>query len=463
MKVVYLAAGTEETLGGETRVAMEISQAMSEYAETALVFTGTENRIYKEDGMLKVTLQGGDYESGELGVFTPNTVQFFFDFLDSFKPDIVHSHSGWLAPFIGQIWAVNNNIPYFYTSHYLPTKIASFFDVSADSFVYKMMNEMIFKQYFQDYLKNCTAVIALNQVASNELRNYGYTGNMHIVPNGRFLERLNSLELQSQKKKERNLIFVGSISKRKNQEYLLKVMKYFPKNFRLTLIGRFLFEDYEKSFRKMASKYRNVEIIDGVSPDKIPGYLEKSHIFVSASIAEVQALSVIEALAAGKPIVGLSNETIDELVDSSVGIWIDRKASPKEFAKSVRKIADLSQNDYTDICKRARHKVDNWDWSDIAKRTYDIYAQYVSVKGKRVSNRRVVRDMINRLPYFPGQSYLLKKFDEYKRENNKNPIGMINKVPKKTLMFAGITVGLAALIFGSLKVSGMIKKKRVSK
>ena len=46
---------------------------------------------------------------------------------------------------------------------------------------------------------------------------------------------------------------------------------------------------------------------------QIPNYLERAHVFPSASKMEVQSLVVIEALASGTPVVGLSNETIDEL------------------------------------------------------------------------------------------------------------------------------------------------------
>ncbi len=45
----------------------------------------------------------------------------------------------------------------------------------------------------------------------------------------------------------------------------------------------------------------------------------KTHAFVSASKMEVQSLAIIEALASGSPVIGLGNETVDELVDETNG------------------------------------------------------------------------------------------------------------------------------------------------
>jgi len=47
---------------------------------------------------------------------------------------------------------------------------------------------------------------------------------------------------------------------------------------------------------------------------QIPQILEKTHVLVSASKMEVQSLVIIEALTSGTPVVGLANETIDELI-----------------------------------------------------------------------------------------------------------------------------------------------------
>lgn len=465
MKVVYLSAGSRTTLGGETRVALEISKAMTSHCEVAIVCTGARNEIVEENGVKVVTLEGYDDGKEGIGVFSNETIKFLFDFLDSYRPDVMHAHSPWLAPFIAQIWALSHGTPYFFTTHYILSKMSEFLDISSSSFGYKVVDEAFIKRYFLGYLDNCSSVIALNRVAYDGLREYGYKGDMEVIPNGRFLDNLTKLKIPNIDDKVVNLVFVGSITKRKNQEYLLEMSKYLPDNFKLKLIGRFLFEDYEKEFMKMAKNYRRVEVVGGVSPHLVASYLEESHIFVSASTVEVQALSVIEALAAGKPVVGLSNETVDELVDDDVGVWLDKDTSPKEFAESVVRIAEKSRGEYELMCKSARERVCDMDWSIIAQKTYLLYQRYLG-HGQNIDRSRWddLRNTIIKLPFFPGQAYLLDRFDALKsRVKRSDSLNIVSKVPKKTLLIAGLTIGFASLAFGGLKLFSYLKKRKNTK
>ncbi|KKR06394.1 MAG: Regulatory protein RecX [candidate division WS6 bacterium GW2011_GWF2_39_15] len=465
MKVAILAAGAQDTLGGETRVALELASSLSQITEVALVYTGEVNEIKKEGKLLKVSLEGGGYENDNLPVFTTTTLQFLFDFLDSYKPDIIHSHSIWLAPFVAQLWALSNNVPYLYTTHLLPSRLASFLEFGNKEIINRFVNEGISKPYMSGFLGNCTAIIALNSVAHKEIRDYGYKGDLHIVPNGRFLSKYNNLKVPSVKDKEKRLLFVGSICLRKNQEYLVKVMDYLPKNYRLILVGRFFFDDYEQSFRNLVKKYKNIEVTGGIDPDMIPSYIEKAHLVVSASKSEVQSLSIIEAMASGRPIVGLSNETIDELVDDSVGKKLEKETSTKRFADAVMNVMKLSEKEYIRLSDNARARVEEFDWSIISARTLKIYEKYVKKNQVTVkSSWDNINRMITSLPDFPGRPYVLDMVDRL-REGSFETAKSVNiwrKVPKKTLMLAGLTIGVAVAVFGFLKLTKPLKRvKRV--
>jgi glycosyltransferase involved in cell wall biosynthesis len=84
---------------------------------------------------------------------------------------------------------------------------------------------------------------------------------------------------------------------------------------------------------------------------------------------EVQSLVIIEALASGTPVVGLSNETVDELVDASDGIRLSKDASPREFAAAVHKICELGEAEYRKLCENSRSRVNTLDWSIVMEKT----------------------------------------------------------------------------------------------
>jgi hypothetical protein len=101
--------------------------------------------------------------------------------------------------------------------------------------------------------------------------------------------------------------------------------------------------------------------------------LERSHLFVSASKLEVQSLAIVEALASGTPVVGLSNETVDELVDDAVGCRLARDATPEEFARCVTEICSLPASKYEQLCRSARQRVEHHDWPHVQDLTVEAY------------------------------------------------------------------------------------------
>lgn len=98
-----------------------------------------------------------------------------------------------------------------------------------------------------------------------------------------------------------NLVFVGEISRRKNQIFLVRAMKKLPDYFTLTLVG-------DGAERKKAEKYiRKNSLSDRV---KITGftsdvytYLSVADIYVSASQIEGLPFNIVEAMSARLPIV----------------------------------------------------------------------------------------------------------------------------------------------------------------
>jgi len=96
---------------------------------------------------------------------------------------------------------------------------------------------------------------------------------------------------------------------------------------------------------------------------------------VSASLLEVQSLSILEALASGTPVISLDNETTSEFIDESVGYNFETSTPPEEFAAKTQDFARLSTADYEKKCENAREKVEDMDWSNIAIQTLEMYKE----------------------------------------------------------------------------------------
>jgi glycosyltransferase involved in cell wall biosynthesis len=159
-------------------------------------------------------------------------------------------------------------------------------------------------------------------------------------------------------------------------------MKFLPKNYLLKLAGPTIDEKYLTSLKDYCRKNKldNVEFLGKVPYLEVAKFLLETILFVSASKMEVQSLAVIEALASGTPIVGISNETIDELVNEENGFVFSKNTSPKKFAEKIEEICSLPRDEYIKLSGSARRRVEELDWGEIVAKTAGKYKEVIGSK-----------------------------------------------------------------------------------
>jgi hypothetical protein len=164
-------------------------------------------------------------------------------------------------------------------------------------------------------------------------------------------------------------------------------------------------------------------------------------VLVSASKMEVQSLVVIEALASGTPVVGLANETVDELVDESVGCRVPSEATPEAFARCVERICALPQSEYDRLCENARRRVETLDWSVVVGRTSDAYEKILEDAASCQPDQTRLSKIIDLVPSRPVRNFLHRRAAE--------PVpgtkGM-GSVPIRTWVFTSLSVALSMAI-----------------
>lgn len=311
-------------------------------------------------------------------------IRFLFKNLLEFSPEVIHVHDPGPLSFLLQIWARENRTPFFYTSHVLPTKFSDFGSKEFSKNLGKLLDSQLLKKYFLNFYGNCDGIIALNKEVEKDIKKFGYTGKIFVIPNGRNLELYRKKKTINIAFSIKRLVFVGWLSSRKNQKYLLEVMRFLPKDYVLDLVGGALSEKYFSDLKKQAKQYHleNVNFVGQVEYEQIPEYLRKAFLFVSASKMEVQSLVILEALASGTPVIGLSNETIDELVDEKVGVRLSKNSSPKIFSQEIERLASLGEENYEKISENARERVKDFSWENVVDRTISAYKEVGQSKQK---------------------------------------------------------------------------------
>ncbi|MFW6110292.1 MAG: glycosyltransferase family 4 protein [Patescibacteria group bacterium] len=384
MKVVFSSFFKPGEGGGDARVAQEISQAFAKQGHQVLfVQPGKENSEFVKDvGVRVCSVKSVGEENVSIPALTPKSIKFIFSCLKEFSPDVVHGQDPGPLAYLLQFWAKENKVPFFFTSHVLPTRVSEFGGQTVSPLIDKFFESSLFESYFANFFENCDAVIALNKANRRDIRTYGYEGNIFTIPNGRNLSLYTCLPYPDNNVEPVRLLFVGFISRRKNQKFLLQVKKHLPAECHLDLVGGVLEEDYFSELNQFIekNKLKNVKFWGQVTHEKVVELLGKSTLFVSASQLEVQSLVILEALAAGRPVIGLDNETVGELVDEDVGVKLPADTTPVNFAKELENLLSYPSSKFNKICKNARSRVTPFDWENVVKRTVSAYEKLCSAK-----------------------------------------------------------------------------------
>ena len=462
MKIVFTSIFRPGMGGGAGRVAHEIAQSCAQKHDVVMICPADRTRFYQDEYGLNIygIRSAGDTEI-QIPDLSARMVHDLFLFLDAFQPDIVHAHDPALMGLIGQVWSRINQVPFVHTSHVLPSKAMDFGTNEAINFplLKNSLSTFAIHSVLSNFFKNCDALIALNQSALDSIREFGYSGPIYIVPNGRALAHYDSCGFADSDSEQKILAFIGYLNKRKNQAYLLKVLRALPDNYHLRLAGRPLNKDYQDELDLYIAKHKlkNVELVGQLGHEEIPGFLQEAHVFASASTMEVQSLVIIEALASGTPVVGLSNETIDELINDEVGARLDKDQSPEDFAIQVEKICKLPPTEYHQMCEAARSRVSHLDWSQVVDKTVSAYQDLLMITPTISDDES---DMLTSLVAFLStgdlKDYLLKVIKETRQHRTvdakllpriKVPksIQYWIRVPSSTWFISGLTI-LASVI-----------------
>jgi len=262
--------------------------------------------------------------------------------LVKFQPHVVHTH----------IYGLYYAFPAFIVRK-VPVKVHTIHTLAEKEVHTLAEKKFIFRTYFIHYIAfRCGVVpVAISRcVAESATRLYGIK-NMPIIPNGipvGFYQNPNiSREQWRQKERIANeefvLVCVARLSREKNQTILLKALRKLidtGKRIRLLLVGEAR-KDYRFKIEKEISSLRlqdNVRIL-GTRRD-IPEILAAADIFVLPSDFEGNPLSVMEAMAAGKPVICTSVGGIPELIeDGKTGILV-KSRDIEALSRAIKYLID---------------------------------------------------------------------------------------------------------------------------
>lgn len=295
--------------------------------------------------------------------------------------DIVHVHHPFLSGRLALHYCRPAQIPIVFTNH-------TRYDLYAQAYL-PMMPEEISQGLLQAYMPSfCEAVdlvIAPSAGVEKVLRQLNVEGRVAVIPNGVGLKSFH--EAKPFPRAELGLstgdlllVYAGRLAPEKNLPFLLKsfagIAQAIPEA-QLLLIGSGIkqFEEELKALVGELGLTERVRFMGRIAYDELPAYLAMCDIFVTASITEVHPLSVIEALGAGLPVMGVQSVGVGDIVRDGVTGLLATHDLPAFTAKLTRLCLD--PNLRTQMSASARHESRAYD---IERTTRLMLEQYETLR-----------------------------------------------------------------------------------
>lgn len=327
--------------GIATTVANLIKQLVKHSHQVVLLTSGKSGSVL-ETGNIKIYF----FPQLKLPLFRHSPIALSLggkigQIFDIEKVDIVHIK---VAQILGKAVlteAQKRQIPVVYTLHHLPENSNSYiprFKPLRKSYAWTIWQVVGF------FVKRANFITTPSQFGAKLLSSRFKINQVKAVSNGIDLTLFKRQVAGGEAKSLLNLpgkkvlLYVGRLCTEKNLEVLIKATQIIStknQNVLLILTGD---GPLKKSLQKLSRKLNIASFIDFtgyVDDARLKLYYQAADIFVMPSTAELQGISVLEAMAYSLPVVAANAKALPELVENGVNGYLFNPQNFKDLAKKI--------------------------------------------------------------------------------------------------------------------------------
>ena len=296
------------------------------------------------------------------------------------KPHLIHSQHPVLIGDLAMRWARDLGLPLVFTFH-------TRYDAVVQSYLSALSDwaGQVARDVVRDYLGHCTHLIAPTESIRKMLHHeYDVDVPVTVLPTPIDLERFQDLDPASVRRQYRLqdrevLLYLGRISPEKGLDLLIeafaRVHARRPQAV-LMVVGRGpSVEDLQDRVQELGLG-EHVLFAGAVPHADVPQYMAAADLFVFPSTAETQGLVLLEAMAAGTPVVAVHGPGADDALEADHGGVLSR---PDAVSLADAVLATLSQpGEVEAMCTRALHIVERYSVAAATERLLGVYEQVLA-------------------------------------------------------------------------------------
>ncbi len=314
------------------------------------------------------------YPELKLGLPGPGVAEV----LEKLQPDLIHVVNPAVLG-LGGIWlAKTNNIPLIASYH---THLPKYLEHYGMGMLEPLLWELLKAAHNQAVLNLCTSTAMVKELSDKGIQNTALW--QRGVDTETFRPELRSSAMRKKllgkyDDKDELLIYVGRLSAEKQIERIKPVLEALP-NTRLALVGDGPYRNQlEKIFENTATTF-----VGYLCGEELASAYASGDAFLFPSSTETLGLVLLEAMAAGCPVVGANRGGIPDIITDGINGCLYNPDSENDGSLSlINSTQKLLGNDFErqSMRKAAREEAERWGWAGATKQLKEYYKQILKVE-----------------------------------------------------------------------------------
>ena len=295
------------------------------------------------------------------------------DKLEEFKPDLIHVVNPAVLG-LGGIWlAKTNNIPLIASYH---THLPKYLEHYGMGMLEPLLWELLKAAHNQALLNLCTSTAMVNELEEKGIQRTALW--QRGVDTTNFRPELRSEKMREKlfgkyEKTDSLLIYVGRLSAEKQIERIKPVLDNIP-GACLALVGDGPYRgQLEKIFENTQTSF-----IGYLSGEELASAYASGDIFLFPSSTETLGLVLLEAMAAGCPVIGANKGGIPDIIDDGINGCLynpdEKDNGERSLIEATKKIL-VDNNKKETMRKEARKEAEKWDWNQATLQLQKYYSE----------------------------------------------------------------------------------------
>lgn len=317
MKIAMMTNNYKPFIGGVPISIERLSQALRAQGHEVVVFAPSYKNQTEEENVVR-------YRSLIKGVAKGASVPDRFDakIEQEFAKgdfDVIHVHHPMLIGRAAMHLSKKYNVPIVFTYH---TRYEQYLHYIKASFLAKAV-----PYYIKEFTDGCDMVFAPTPLMQSYLQEIGSKAQSEVLPTGLeedsfIIEEEKAKELREKLLGDKKYLFcsIARLAKEKNIDFIFRVLakrKAEGKaDFKFALIGE---GPKRKELEKLAEELdlrEEVIFVGKVPNSQVKNYCKASDLFLFASLSETQGIVLLEAMAAGTPVLAVRATGVCDIVQN---------------------------------------------------------------------------------------------------------------------------------------------------